>query len=258
MRTRHGALLLLLLVCAQTPDGYVPNNGSDCSHIKARYPTAQSGIYRIQPAGVKQPFLVYCEMLEDGGWTVFQKRSGLSVSFRRNWLEYKQGFGDLKEDHWLGLEKLRAITAQGGRKWTLRVDLWDFEGSSAFAEYQGFKLGSEREAYKLTVGAYSGTAGDAIQGTYKGINQNNYGFSTKDRDNDGCNPCIFGDIAQNDCSEANGGGGWWYSRCGSAALHGDWHPAGENIGWMSGLFWKTWKGPASYSARATRMMVRAL
>lgn len=39
---------------------------------------------------------VYCEMRADGGWTVFQRRSGASVTFDRKWAAYKNGFGSLK------------------------------------------------------------------------------------------------------------------------------------------------------------------
>uniref|UniRef100_A0A4W5NPF0 Selenoprotein O n=1 Tax=Hucho hucho TaxID=62062 RepID=A0A4W5NPF0_9TELE len=137
------------------------------------------------------------------------------------------------EDHWLGLSKVFALTKGRGRRSTMRVDLRDFEGGTAFAEYSDFRLGTEKEAYKLNIGPYRGNAGDAIRGKYAGIDQNGFGFSTTDKDNDGCSPCIFGDIAENMCS-FSGGGGWWYSRCGSASLNGDWHPAGEHIGWASG------------------------
>lgn len=41
------------------------------------------------------PAQVYCEMRSDGGWTVFQKRSGGAVSFNRKWAAYKNGFGNL-------------------------------------------------------------------------------------------------------------------------------------------------------------------
>uniref|UniRef100_A0AAR2J4R6 Fibrinogen C-terminal domain-containing protein n=1 Tax=Pygocentrus nattereri TaxID=42514 RepID=A0AAR2J4R6_PYGNA len=198
---------------------------------------------------------VYCEMLPDGGWTVFQRRTGGQVSFNRNWKEYENGFGDLERDHWLGLYKIWALT--NGKRSTLRVDLWDFEGGSAFAQYQDFSVGDSRTNYKLQVGAYSGNAGDAIRGAYAGIDQNGYGFSTSDRDNDGCSPCIFGDIATNDCS-AKSGGGWWFSRCGSANLHGDWHPKADNRFWASGLHWLTWRGPVPYSAKATRIMIKTV
>ncbi|KAI4878853.1 hypothetical protein NFI96_000549 [Prochilodus magdalenae] len=227
-------------------------SGKDCTHIKNTLPKAKSGIYTIQPSGVKRKFKVYCEMLKDGGWTVLQRRTGGNVSFSRDWKAYKKGFGG-PNDHWLGLSKIWALTNK--KNATLRVDLWDFEGGSAFAQYQDFRLGNEKSGYKLHVGAYSGNAGDAIRGTYDGIDQNGFGFSTLDRDNDGCSPCILGDVAFNDCSDRNGGG-WWFSRCGSANLHGEWHPKKKNRSWASGLHWDTWK--ENYSAKATRMMIKTV
>ncbi|XP_035258342.1 angiopoietin-4-like isoform X2 [Anguilla anguilla] len=236
----------------------------DCSQIKSQHPEATSGLYMIQPAGVPKPFKVFCEMQSDGGWTVFQKRSGGEVSFRKDWLAYKHGFGNPQSDHWLGLQRLWAITKAGGSRWALRVDLWDFEGGSAFAEYRDFKLGNESQAYRLEVWGYYGTAGDAIRGRdpsallLPGLNQNCRSFSTLDRDNYSCAPCAFGNISADTCSHEEGGGGWWYSRrCGLASLHGEWHPAGKNWDQASGLHWFTWKDSGPYSARATRMMVKA-
>ncbi|XP_069048714.1 angiopoietin-4-like [Lepisosteus oculatus] len=254
---------VLLCLCSLTSEAQnkqrTPvSQGRDCSHIKSVSPGASSGVYFIQPPGVRSPFQVYCEMRSDGGWTVFQKRSGGHLSFRRNWKEYKWGFGDLRGDHWLGLQRVWELTRGRRRRSVLRVDLWDFEGGAAFAEYADFKLGSEASAYRLSVSTYRGTAGDAIRGAYSGIDQAGAGFSTEDRDHDGCSPCIFGDVAVDSCSREEGGAGWWFSRCGSASLNGDWHPRGSHLGWASGLHWLTWRGPAPYSARATRMMVRTL
>lgn len=250
------ALLLGCTVQAKKQKKAASPQGTDCTQIKMRSPQASSGVYVISPAGFNTQFKVYCEMRLDGGWTVFQKRSGREVPFNKNWAAYKDGFGNLTQDHWLGLKKVFWLTKK--KKWTMRVDLWDHEGGTAFAEYKNFKLGNKKSAFKLHVGKYSGNAGDAIRGTYPGVDQNKYGFSTSDRDNDGCNPCIFGDIAESDCSFSEGNAGWWFSRCGSANLNGDWHPAGEHIGWASGLHWLTWKGPAPYSAKATRMMIKSV
>ncbi|XP_029351577.1 angiopoietin-4-like [Echeneis naucrates] len=235
----------------------IPSPHQDCTQIKAESPQSSSGAYTMFPAGVKSPFRVYCEMRADGGWTVLQMRTGPELSFSRSWADYKNGFGDVTKDHWLGLQNMFSLTKDKTKKWVLRVDLWDYEGGTAFAEYQDFKLGSEEENFKLHVGKYSGTAGDAIRGAHPGIDQNGCGFSTLDRDNDNCSPCIFGDISVRECVTSFGGG-WWYSSCGSAGLNGDWHPAGDNIGWASGVHWRTWKGPAPYSAKASRMMIKSV
>ncbi|XP_061570646.1 angiopoietin-4-like [Cololabis saira] len=254
----RGLVLVLLLSSSQQTQVQVKlpqfaGFPQDCSKIKSLSPQASSGVYTIQPEGTKTPFKVYCEMLWDGGWTVFQRRTGEPLSFEKNWQAYKNGFGRPTNDHWLGLEKVFLLTKK--KRWTLRVDLWDFEGGSAFAEYKNFRLGNERTAYKLHVGQYRGNAGDAIRGAYPGIDQNGYGFSTIDRDNDGCNPCIFGDIARDRCVDTKYSG-WWFSKCGSADLNGEWHPSGDNIGWASGLHWETWKS-VPYSAKASRMMIKS-
>jgi len=42
----------------------------------------------------------------------------------------------------------------------LRVDLADWEGNTAYAEYDNFTVGSELTKYRLaSLGTYSGTAG---------------------------------------------------------------------------------------------------
>uniref|UniRef100_A0A8C7Y722 Fibrinogen C-terminal domain-containing protein n=1 Tax=Oryzias sinensis TaxID=183150 RepID=A0A8C7Y722_9TELE len=95
----------------------------------------------------------------NGIWTVIQKRTGGAVTFDREWAAYKNGFGFASWDHWLGLEKISAMTKDKSKRWKLRVDLWDFEGGSAYAEYEDFRVGDESTNYRLSVGRYSGTAG---------------------------------------------------------------------------------------------------
>ncbi|XP_019955415.2 angiopoietin-related protein 5 [Paralichthys olivaceus] len=253
-----GLILVFLLSQTETKRGTaVSSQGKDCTQIKALSPNASSGVYVIQPHGVKAPFKVYCEMRADGGWMVFQRRSGGEVSFHRKWAAYKNGFGNLTHDHWLGLQKVFIVTKHKTKKWTMRVDLSDHNGATAFADYKNFKLRNGKEHFKLHVGKYTGNAGDAIRGANGEVDQNGYGFSTIDRDNDGCSPCIFGDIAQRECTFTEGGG-WWYSRCGSAGLNGDWHPTGDHIGWGSGLHWRTWKSHGVHSLKTSRMMIKSV
>ncbi|XP_058178528.1 ficolin-2-like [Anopheles ziemanni] len=114
--------------------------------------------------------------LYGGSWTVFQRRIDGSVDFFRNWTMYKHGFGDDNGEHWLGLEKLHAMTRSGRHE--LLVLLEDFDGNFTYALYDEFKIASEAEKYKLTVGKYSGTAGDSLE------YHNGLKFSIFDQDND--------------------------------------------------------------------------
>ena len=97
---------------------------------------------------------MYCDQTTaGGGWTVFQKKLDGSVDFNRDWDDYKRGFGNLHGEFWLGLGKIHQITKQRSK---LRVDLEDFSGKSAYAEYNVFGVGDEGSKYKLSLGTYSG------------------------------------------------------------------------------------------------------
>ena len=113
-----------------------------------------SGVYKINPDGLGE-FEVYCDQkTAGGGWIVFQKRQDGSVDFYRAWNDYKQGFGNLKGEFWLGLDKINRLTVSG--RYKLRVDLADLQQRTAYAEYSSFAVMSERLKYKLSLGSYSG------------------------------------------------------------------------------------------------------
>ena len=86
---------------------------------------------------------------------MFQKRQDGSVDFYRGWKDYKQGFGNLNGEFWLGLDKIHRLTVSGSYK--LRVDL-KLHSSTAFAKYSSFAVTSEKVKYKLSLGTYSGTS----------------------------------------------------------------------------------------------------
>ena len=113
-----------------------------------------SCVYTIKPDD-QLPFDVYCDQENaGGGWTVFQKRLNGSVDFYRDWADYKQGFGDLSGEFWLGLDKIHRLTSQTNNE--LRVDLEDFDGNTGFAEYDAFTVANEGANYELHVGGYQG------------------------------------------------------------------------------------------------------
>ena len=98
---------------------------------------------------------VFCDQTTaGGGWLVFQKRLNGSVDFYRVWNEYKRGFGSLTGEFWFGLDKIQRLTSSG--KCKLRVDLEDLPGKTYYAEYDFFKIASEGEKYKLSLGSYTG------------------------------------------------------------------------------------------------------
>ena len=117
-------------------------------------------MYTISRDGGK-PIQVLCDMITDGGgWTVFQRRLDGSVEFYLDWKSRKNGFGDLKGEFWLGNDNLHRLTATDDT--ILRVDLEDFDGNKAYAEYTTFKVADEADKYRLLIGGYSGTAGDSM------------------------------------------------------------------------------------------------
>ena len=104
-------------------------------------------MYTISP-GSGKPIEVFCDVTADGGgWTVFQRRLNGSVNFYLDWESYKNGFGDLNGEFWLGNDNLQRLTATD--KVLLRVDLQDFDGNITYAEYTTFKVADEADKYRV-------------------------------------------------------------------------------------------------------------
>ena len=111
-------------------------------------------MYTIDPDG-EGAFDVFCDQkTTGGGWTVFQKRLDGSVDFYRYWNDYKNGFGDLNGEFWLGLDKIYRLTNKKCNR--LRVDLEETTGNTVYAEYDMFAVTNETTYYKLRLGMYSG------------------------------------------------------------------------------------------------------
>ncbi|KFB38513.1 AGAP011225-PA-like protein [Anopheles sinensis] len=163
-----------------------------------------SGRHMIHLDENSNPFEVFCEQsMFGGGWTVIQHRFDGSIDFYRNWTEYRNGFGKLNGEFWLGLEYVHQITRN--RPHELLVEMKDFHGNYRYARYSQFEVGSESELYELTkLAPGSGTAGDAM-----GYNKNEK-FSTYDRDND---------TDSGNCAKILHGA-WWYWRCSVSNLNG--------------------------------------
>ena len=214
----------------------------DCQDIAARG-TACSGPYVITPPDGLESFDVYCDLETDNeGWTVFLKRFDGSVNFTRNWNDYERGFGNVSGEYWLGLKNICRLISDG-TTWALRIDFESFEGETAYAAYDTFAVGDAASNYTLSVGEYSGDAGDSLKYTNNvDYMHNGMPFSTLDRDND--------DWSGNCANKYKGG--WWYNNCFAANLNGEYLGLSGNE--WKGVVWYTWK--EKQSLKSTQMKMR--
>ncbi|XP_025078493.1 microfibril-associated glycoprotein 4-like [Pomacea canaliculata] len=137
----------------------------DCSDYKISG-QASAVVRMIRPTdNVAFPVTCYNEM------STLMTRRNNKVNFTRSWREYRDGFGNVSDTHWLGLENMHILTSQN-RKYQLNVQ----------KKCNCFSLGKK-------------PAGDCLS-DLRGAN-----FSTYDNDNDG-------DSSVNCASRHSGG--WWF------------------------------------------------
>ncbi|XP_065710203.2 tenascin isoform X3 [Patagioenas fasciata] len=233
LQALSGSLRSKTIQTVFTTTGLLYPYPKDCSQALLNGETT-SGLYTIYVNGDKtQPLQVFCDMSEDGGgWIVFLRRQNGREDFYRNWKTYVAGFGDPKDEFWIGLENLHKITSQG--QYELRVDLQD-RGETAYAVYDRFSVGDAKSRYRLRVDGYSGTAGDSM------MYHNGRSFSTYDKDNDS---------AITNCALSYKGA-FWYKNCHRVNLMGRY---GDNSH-SQGVNWFHWKGH-EYSIQFAEMKLR--
>nr|XP_029497967.1 angiopoietin-related protein 3-like [Oncorhynchus nerka] len=234
-----------------TPDltGYLTNtsaNGSfdmtdlpsDCCELFTRGERA-SGMYTIKP-NQSEPFMAYCDMDQDGGATIIQRRKDGSVNFDQNWEMFENGFGDFQGEFWLGLKKVHSLASQGDS--FLNIQLEDWKQGKRFIEYN-FSLDGPEAHYTIHLSQASGNLPDAMS------NHTGMKFSTKDRDND--------NLEDSHCAYTYTGG-WWFNACGDTNLNGRYiHVRSKGRAeCRRGIHWKPTRG-ASYYLRSTQISIRS-
>ncbi|XP_061386492.1 angiopoietin-related protein 7-like [Musca vetustissima] len=130
----------------------------------------------------------------DGDWTIIQRRINGSVDFKRSWMEYRTGFGDLNGEFWLGLDKIHSLTTLHGNA-ELKIEMQDFDNDWGYARYESFSVGNENSKYRIYVTDYiESSAGDSLD------MHDQKKFSNFDQDNE--ENCAYSMM-----------GAWWYYYC---------------------------------------------
>lgn len=207
-------------------------NSHNCYDIYSCY-SKGNGVYNVSLDGTKDDFHIYCDM-DNGGWSVIQRRFDGSLSFEKSYVEYQEGFGDVDGEYWLGLDNMHTLVSSGD--FEVRFDLEDWEGNTGYAVYSYFSLTDKHSKYQLNISGYAGNVGDAAR-SHDGML-----FSAGTIDND---------YWPTKCVDRFGGGGFWYNKCHQMNINGDYN----NTAYGEGINWGQWRG-YHYSLKSVSMKVR--
>lgn len=125
----------------------------------ANDPNTDSGIRKVRPN-----FYAFCEMDDEdaNGWIVIQNRYDGLTDFFRTWNEYKQGFGNIAGEFWMGLDKIYELTSS--KLHELMIVMEDFNDVRKVAKYSAFAISDESSFYSLNIlGSFSGDADDSLK-----------------------------------------------------------------------------------------------
>jgi len=173
--------------------------------------------------------------IDGGGWLFFQYRHNGEIDFQRNWQAYKEGFGSLDKEFWLGNDFLNSLTNWYDHEAYIHGEI--FNGEINFSKYSEFKVDNEDQKYRLHVSGRTGLIAF----------QDGALFSTTDEDNDS-----FTNV---ECSNhGTERGGFWFTNCGVIYPNGFYYTT-EPVKDRMGMQWYTWRG-ISESLKGFEMMVR--
>ncbi|PIK39934.1 hypothetical protein BSL78_23224 [Apostichopus japonicus] len=221
-----------------------PQYPRDCQEVYEQCgdQDAESGVFMIQPDNSPEPFMVFCNnSIDGGGWTVIQRRVDGSVDFYRTWNEYKQGFGFLKREFWLGNDQISDLTNQ--KDYELRIDMNNANGVPYFAKYDLFRISDEWSKYRMVdLGGYlpESTANHDSLAYHRDMS-----FTTYNSDNDRHSSYNCADNHRN---------AWWYNGCDASDLNSNYFAASGND---NSIEWNNLPG-GHYNLKFTEMKIRPI
>ncbi|KAK7090977.1 fibrinogen C domain-containing protein 1-like isoform X2 [Littorina saxatilis] len=176
------------------------NPKRDCSCFESRLSREPYGFNTfIQPDRNLPAFEVQCSNLDGKLWTVIQAREEFNAAdlapdgFDRTYAEYRDGFGKLTGNYWLGLHKVHALTTAVDM--SMRLEMYNAQYDLLHGQYDVFRVAGASHNYRLTVAGHSGNAASTIAS-----DSNGQQFSAKGQDSGG------------DECPAKFKAGWWYAK----------------------------------------------
>jgi hypothetical protein len=200
----------------------------DCFGYLSAFFLAPDGVYKMQYKG--RIYHAFCSMSE-GGYIVVQKRFDGSQSFFQGWSRYKEGFGNLFAEYWLGLDTLWWLTEGNPR----RIKIVAAESPYKFsAEWGIFSVGSEAQKYMLTAKSFD-RAASTYDFDFLQQSDGKY-FSTWEVDND----------AYSAGSCATYYGAFWHGACSHIIANLDYGKSiGHNVMKIFPYHWDGYRGLTS-------------
>ena len=211
----------------------------DCTNLKPKRDCLDfyqggvrvDGIYEVTMNGFKNT-IVFCDQTTwGGGWTVLQRRYDGSTNFYRNWKEYKEGFGKLHREFWIGNDNIHLLSVQAiypkGSEALIQFRPYGYASGSIYTNrYSHFHIDNEKSKYMMHV---SGIACNHWNAGYFISYNNKMEFSTKDSDND--------KTSSYHCARKCYGG-WWYNACNNpyTNLNGEYNSLKKNS-WVCSFSW---------------------
>ncbi|OWF35001.1 Ficolin-1 [Mizuhopecten yessoensis] len=179
---------------------YLPDTSACTRDCKSLFNSGvqSNGVYEITPDGINSVNTL-CDM-ENGGWTVFERRFIGNVDFMLEWDAYRQFFGSLNGDFWLGLDYLHALTVADS---DIYFDFTTSANQPFYARYHNFSVADNHTLFKISMSSVY-----EITPEYSNIrnggfyDHNNMYFSTPQHDND---------ISATNCASTRGA--WWWNKC---------------------------------------------
>ena len=203
----------------------------------------KDGVYYINFYGYRRK--VFCDMTTDGGgWIVMQKRIDGSVDFNQDWETFKDGFGNVYTEYWLGNEIVHQYTTQQPTE--ALMEAFDFDNVRAAVKITNLAVKSETLKYEINFDVCSEVthANLCVDWDYlKGMK-----FSSLDSDNDENSiQCAIKYVS-----------GWWHKSCFYVNFNGVFYQNYQPLEMMAkGIVWHRFHAHATLTPlKSSKMLIR--